>query len=86
MLLDITGANFESEWKKFKRDYNKQYATVAEEIKRRDIFIENVKEMYSYQNENPNATFTMAINDLLDRRFEVIVVRVLLLIDNMVFL
>jgi hypothetical protein len=62
------------EWDKFKRDYNKQYATAAEETERKQIFIKNVNQMRSYQQTHPNATFTMAINHLSDRRIEVILI------------
>jgi len=60
------------EWDKFKRDYNKQYATEAEETERKQIFVKNVDRMRSYQKTHPDATFTMAINHLADRRIEVI--------------
>ena len=65
-------ADLTVEWDKFKRDYHKQYATAIEEIERKQIFIENVNRMRSYQQTYPDATFTMAINYLADRRIEVI--------------
>ncbi|CAF1046211.1 unnamed protein product [Adineta ricciae] len=72
-LFGIAVAHFSFEWDKFKHDYNKQYATVEEETERKEIFIENVKQMYSYREMHPKATFTMAINHLFDRRIEEIV-------------
>jgi hypothetical protein len=60
------------EWDKFKLDYNKKYASAAQEIERKQIFIENVNRMRSYQQTHSDATFTMAINYLTDRRIEVI--------------
>jgi hypothetical protein len=60
------------EWDKFKRDYNKQYATAAEEIERKQIFIKNVNQIRSYQQTHPDATFTIGINHLADHRIEVI--------------
>jgi hypothetical protein len=60
------------EWDKFKRDYNKQYATAAEEIERKQIFIKNVNQIRSYQQTHPDATFTIGINHLADQRIEVI--------------
>jgi hypothetical protein len=59
------------EWDKFKRDYNKNYASAAEEIERKEIFIENISRMRAYQQTHPDATFTMTINHLADRRIQV---------------
>ncbi len=59
------------EWDKFKRDYNKNYASTAEEIERKEIFIENVSRMRAYQQIHLDATFKMAINYLADRRIQV---------------
>ncbi|UJR06619.1 hypothetical protein I4U23_010903 [Adineta vaga] len=58
------------EWNKFKHDYNKQYKTIAEENERKQIFIDNVNQMRSYEQNYPDATFKMAINHLMDRRLE----------------
>ncbi|CAM2719641.1 unnamed protein product [Rotaria socialis] len=63
------------EWNKFKRDYNKQYATTAEEAQRRNVFTENVNRMRTYQKTHPDASFTMAISHLTDRRIEELVSR-----------
>ena len=60
------------EWDKFKRDYNKQYVSAAEENERKQIFIKNVNRMRSYQQTHTDATYTMGINHLTDRRIEVI--------------
>ena len=61
-----------SQWEKFKEDYNKHYASNAEENERKQIFFENVNRMRSYQQTHPGATFTVGINHLTDRRTEVI--------------
>ncbi|CAF4810281.1 unnamed protein product [Rotaria sp. Silwood1] len=73
ILFGVAMSNLSSEWNKFKRDYNKQYASAAEEDERKQIFIENVKRMRSYQQTHPDATFTVAINSLTDRRIEELV-------------
>ncbi|UJR11812.1 hypothetical protein I4U23_015992 [Adineta vaga] len=70
VLFGAVIADLSLEWDKFKHDYNKQYKTIAEEIERKQIFIENVERMYSYQKTHPNLTFTMAINHFSDRRME----------------
>jgi hypothetical protein len=38
---------------------------------RKEIFLDNLNQMRNYQRANPNATFTLAINHLADRRSEV---------------
>jgi hypothetical protein len=65
-------SNLSSEWDKFKRDYNKQYASTAEENERKQIFFENVNRIRSYQQTHSGATFSVGINHLTDRRIEVI--------------
>ncbi|CAF4036242.1 unnamed protein product, partial [Rotaria sp. Silwood1] len=75
VLFGAVIADLSLEWNKFKHDYNKRYATVAEEMERKQIFIENVKRMHSYEKTHPNATFTMAINHLSDRHIEELVSR-----------
>jgi hypothetical protein len=59
------------DWLKFKRDYNKHYKSIAEEIKRKQIFLENVNQIRHYERTHPDATFTVGINHLTDRRIEV---------------
>ncbi|UJR34936.1 hypothetical protein I4U23_027712 [Adineta vaga] len=73
LLFGAVIADLSLEWDKFKRDYNKQYETVEEEIKRKQIFMENVNEIHSFQQTNLNPTFTVAINHLSDRRIEELV-------------
>ncbi|CAF4452864.1 unnamed protein product [Rotaria socialis] len=73
VLFGAVVSNLSSEWDKFKRDYKKQYASVAEENERRQIFIENINRMRFYQEAHPYATFTMAMNHLTDRRIEELV-------------
>lgn len=68
VMTPATSSSFE--WHKFKRQYNKNYASASEEAMRREIFLENVNEMRVYQRTHPNATFTLAINHLADRRSE----------------
>ncbi|CAF0889952.1 unnamed protein product [Adineta steineri] len=76
VLLILFGAavsDLSLEWDKFKRDYNKNYASAAEEIERKEIFIENINRMRAYQHTYPDASFTMAINYLADRRIQELV-------------
>ncbi|UJR17998.1 hypothetical protein I4U23_004899 [Adineta vaga] len=70
LLFGTIVSDLSLEWDSFKRDYSKQYRTVAEENERQQIFVENVNRMRSYQRTHPDATFTMAINHLMDRRIE----------------
>jgi ribosomal protein L20 len=70
-LLGVINSSSPFDWSKFKRDHNKQYASVAEEAKRKEIFLENVNRIHSYRQTYPNATFTLGINHLADRRIEV---------------
>jgi hypothetical protein len=44
---------------------------MREEAMRKQIFLDNVKQMRAYQQAHPDATFTLAINHLADRRSEV---------------
>jgi hypothetical protein len=60
------------EWNKFKRDYDKHYASATEEVERRQIFIEDVNQMRVYQRTHAEATFTMTINSLADRRIQIV--------------
>jgi hypothetical protein len=69
VFTSVTSSPFD--WHKFKRDYNKQYASASEEAMRKQIFLENVKQMRDYQRTHPDATFTLAINHLADRTSEV---------------
>ncbi|CAF1303742.1 unnamed protein product [Adineta steineri] len=78
VLLILFGAavsELSFEWDKFKRDYNKNYASAAEEIERKEIFIENINRMRAYQQTHPDASFTMAINHLADRQIQELVSR-----------
>lgn len=59
------------DWERFKSDYNKEYASIEEEIERREIFLENVNRINEYERMHPDATFTMGINHLTDRRSHV---------------
>ncbi|CAF1031161.1 unnamed protein product [Adineta ricciae] len=70
LLLGTVFGGLSFEWDKFKRDYNKQYKTIAEENQRKQIFIENVNRMRAFQQNHPDATFTVGINHLMDRRIE----------------
>ncbi|CAF4174578.1 unnamed protein product, partial [Rotaria sordida] len=70
VLFGAVVSNLSFEWGKFKYDYKKQYSSAAEENERRQIFIENIDRMRSYQQTHPDATFTVAINHLTDRRIE----------------
>ncbi|CAF1551314.1 unnamed protein product, partial [Rotaria sordida] len=58
---------------KFKRHYNKHYKSAAEEAERKQIFLENVNRIHTYERLHPNATFTLGINHLTDRRIEELV-------------
>jgi hypothetical protein len=69
LFTPATSSQFD--WRKFKRDYNKHYASASEETMRKQIFLENVKQMRAYQRTHPDATFTLAINHLADRTSEV---------------
>ncbi|CAF1311980.1 unnamed protein product [Rotaria sordida] len=73
VLFGAVVSNLSFEWGKFKYDYKKQYSSAAEENERRQIFIENIDRMRSYQQSHPDATFTVAINHLTDRRIEELV-------------
>ena len=70
LFITITGSSL-FDWDKFKHDYNKQYTTDEEEAERKQIFLDNVHRMKEYQQAHPDATFTMEINHLADRRIEV---------------
>ncbi|CAF4379616.1 unnamed protein product, partial [Rotaria magnacalcarata] len=70
LLFGVTLSNLSSEWDKFKRDYNKHYASTAEENERQQIFFENVNRIRSYQQTHSGATFAVEINHLTDRRIE----------------
>jgi hypothetical protein len=64
-------SNSSLDWFKYKHDYNKHYKSAAEENERKQIFLENANRIRNFQRNNPNATFTVAINHLTDRRIEV---------------
>lgn len=68
--MAITSAS-SSDWETFKSDYNKEYVSREEETERKGIFLENVNRMKEYQSTHPDATFTMGINHLADRRTHV---------------
>ncbi|CAF0823157.1 unnamed protein product [Adineta steineri] len=67
LFVAIT-CNSLDDWQKFKHDYNKQYKTVEEEAERKQIFLQNMENMKEYQRTHPDATFTMKMNHLADRR------------------
>ncbi|CAF1162999.1 unnamed protein product [Didymodactylos carnosus] len=73
LLFGLVYGDWALEWDKFKLDYDKHYASATEENERKQIFIENVSRMRTYQQTHPDATFTMAINHLTDRRIEELV-------------
>ncbi|CAF0889933.1 unnamed protein product [Adineta steineri] len=73
VLFGIIVADLSNEWNEFKQKYNKQYKTIDEEIERKQIFIENLNEIHSFQQNNPHATYTLAINHLSDRRIQELV-------------
>jgi hypothetical protein len=70
-LLSAVTSSPSFDWLKYKRDYKKNYKSAAEEIERKQIFLENAKRIRAYVRTNPNATFKIAINHLTDRRIEV---------------
>lgn len=72
LLVGVVAADLFVEWDKFKQQYNKQYATAAEETERKQIFLENLEEMLAFQKTHSSATFTTGINHLFDRRMEVL--------------
>jgi hypothetical protein len=69
--LGVVTSSSSIDWLKFKRDHNKHYKTAAEDAERKLIFLENVNRMRAYERAHPNATFTLGINHLADRRIEV---------------
>ncbi|CAF1303723.1 unnamed protein product [Adineta steineri] len=73
VLFGIIVAGLSNEWNEFKQKYNKQYKTIDEELERKQIFIENFNEIHSFQQNNPHATYTLAINHLSDRRIQELV-------------
>ena len=70
-MLGVASCSSSIDWLKFKHDYNKQYKSAAEEAKRKLIFFENVNQIRTFERTHPNATFTVGINHLADRRIEV---------------
>ena len=73
ILFVVTIADLSLEWNRFKHDYHKYYSSAIEESTRKQIFIENINRMQAYQTSHPDATFSMRINHLTDRRVEVTV-------------
>lgn len=71
ILLGTVTSYSSLDWMKFKRDFNKHYESGVEEQQRKAIFLENANRMRDFQQTHPNATFTLAINQLADRRIEV---------------
>ncbi|CAF4493800.1 unnamed protein product [Rotaria socialis] len=61
------------DWIKFKRSFNKNYKTAAEEAERKQIFLENVNRMRDYERAHPDATFKIGINHLADHRIDELV-------------
>ncbi|UJR14988.1 hypothetical protein I4U23_001966 [Adineta vaga] len=72
LFTTITGDSL-FDWEKFKHDYNKQYTSTMEESARKQIFLENVDKIKEFQHTHPDATFTIGINHLTDRRPEELV-------------
>ncbi|UJR11039.1 hypothetical protein I4U23_015223 [Adineta vaga] len=73
ILFGTVVSDLSLEWIKFKQDYNKQYPNAAEELERKQIFIDNVNRMRKFQQTYSDATFTMGINHLADRRIQELV-------------
>ncbi|CAF3353192.1 unnamed protein product [Rotaria sp. Silwood1] len=73
VLLVVVSGSSSIDWLKFKRDYNKHYKSAAEEVERKQIFLENVNRIRTFKRLYPNATFTIGINHLADRRIEELV-------------
>ncbi|CAF4543178.1 unnamed protein product [Rotaria sp. Silwood1] len=73
VLLVVVSGSSSIDWHKFKRDYNKHYKSAAEEVERKQIFLENVNQIRTFKRLHPNATFTIGINHLADRRIEELV-------------
>ncbi|CAF1495686.1 unnamed protein product [Rotaria sordida] len=71
VVLNVVSSSSPFDWLKFKRHYNKHYKSAAEEAERKQIFLENVNRIRTYERLHPNATFTLGINHLTDRRIEV---------------
>ena len=71
VLLAVVNSSSPFDWLKFKHQYNKQYKSAAEEVERKQIFLENANRIRVYEQTHPNATFTLGINHLADRRIEV---------------
>jgi hypothetical protein len=70
LFITITGS-LSSDWETFKRDYEKEYDSIEEEIQRKKIFLDNVNRMKEYRQTHPDASFTIGINHLTDRRINV---------------
>ncbi|CAF1210581.1 unnamed protein product [Adineta ricciae] len=73
VLCGFAACSSSIDWLKFKRTYNKQYKSAAEEAKRKLIFFENVNRIRDYERNHPNATFKLAINHLADQRIQELV-------------
>jgi hypothetical protein len=71
VLLGVVNSSSFIDWIKFKRHHNKHYQSAAEEAERKLIFFENVNRIRDFERTHPDATFTLAINHLADRRIEV---------------
>jgi len=73
LVLGAVTSSSPLNWQKFKRDFNKHYKSAAEEAERKLIFFENVNRIRTYERTHLNATFSLAINHLTDRRIEELV-------------
>lgn len=71
LLLIVSTSSSSIDWETFKNDFNKEYASIEEEIQRKEIFLKNVNRIEEYQRTHPEATFTMGINHLTDQRTDV---------------
>ncbi|CAF5218798.1 unnamed protein product [Rotaria magnacalcarata] len=71
VLFCVVTSSPSLDWIKFKRSFNKNYKTGAEEAERKQIFLENVNRIRDYERAHPNATFKLGINHLADRRIDV---------------
>lgn len=71
LVVGVVAGSSTLDWLKFKRDYNKNYASTQEEALRKRIFLNNLERVRNHERNHPNATFTIGINHLADRRIEV---------------
>lgn len=60
----VTAQDYDSLFLKFKKDYNRQYASATEEASRRAVFEMNMRRAAELQKRNPHATF--GVNEYAD--------------------